>query len=219
VQRKAWKENLIAELKAKVLGEAVPIPEDLLKHGLEMADFHEFTPVLVKGKFDHSQEIYLGPRSKQSSLKANAQGGGLASSSAGTGWQIVTPFLLETGERILVNRGWVPNAKKYPKTRPEGQTEGTIEIRGIVRKADEKPMMDVIDRGGTEWHYRDVESFAAILHTLPVFIDADSKGTGAGGPIGGQTPVHLRNEHLQYIITWWGISIASFVAMWKFRRF
>lgn len=24
-----------------------------------------------------------------------------------------------------------------------------------------------------------------------------------GGPIGGQTRVTLRNEHMQYIITWW----------------
>ena len=145
----------------------------------------------------------------------------MASSTAGTGWQIVTPFQLETGERILVNRGWVPTAKRDPSTRQYGQIEDTIEIRGIVRKPDEKPslVMEVIDRAGTEWHYRDTESFAAILNTLPVFIDADTKGTGKGGPIGGQTPVHLRNEHLQYIITWWGICIASTVAMVKFRRF
>lgn len=27
--------------------------------------------------------------------------------------------------------------------------------------------------------------------------------TVPGGPIGGQTRVSLRNEHMQYIITWW----------------
>lgn len=27
--------------------------------------------------------------------------------------------------------------------------------------------------------------------------------TVPGGPIGGQTRVTLRNEHMQYIVTWW----------------
>jgi len=222
VQRKAWKENLLAELKAKVLGEAIALPDDLLKNGSSYAEMFEFTPVTVRGKFDHSHEIFLGPRHKQSSLKANSQGGGLVSSGSGTGYQIVTAFQLEdSDQRILVNRGWVPLAKKEAATRPQGQVEHTMEIRGIVRKQEEKPPLspDVFDRMGTEWHYRDVESFAMILDTLPVCIDADPKGTGAGGPIGGQTPVFLRNEHLQYIVTWYGICLISAIALWKFRRY
>ena len=144
------------------------------------------------------------------------------SSSKGSGYQIVTPFQLEdTGQRILVNRGWVPMAKKDPKTRPEGQTKAVMEIRGIVRKQEEKPKLtpDVWDVRGLEWHYRDVLSFATILDTLPLCIDADSKGTGEGGPIGGQTPVHLRNEHTQYIITWFSLSAISAMIFYKFRRF
>ena len=72
-QRKMWKENLIEELKGKVLGEAIPMPSDLLEDW-KMAEQLEFQPVLVRGKFDHSKEIHLGPRSKISSLKASAQG-------------------------------------------------------------------------------------------------------------------------------------------------
>ena len=145
----------------------------------------------------------------------------MISSGQGSGYQIITPFQLETGERILVNRGWVTNNKRNPKKRMEGQIEDTMEIRGIVRKQEEKPgmMPDVHDTSGLEWHYRDVSSFATILDTLPVCIDADSEGTGKGGPIGGQTPVHLRNEHMQYILTWFGISLFSSILIWKFKKF
>lgn len=37
----------------------------------------------------------------------------------------------------------------------------------------------------------------------PVFLDAVSESTVPGGPIGGQTRVTLRNEHMSYILTWY----------------
>jgi len=36
---------------------------------------------------------------------------------------------------------------------------------------------------------------------LTLVCETDS--TIAGGPIGGQTNVTVRNEHLSYIVTWW----------------
>lgn len=43
---------------------------------------------------------------------------------------------------------------------------------------------------------------AEIANTEPIFIDADESITVEGGPIGGQTTVSIRNEHLAYLITW-----------------
>jgi len=39
-----------------------------------------------------------------------------------------------------------------------------------------------------------------LLLVLKLFAETDS--TVAGGPIGGQTNVTVRNEHLSYIVTW-----------------
>lgn len=36
----------------------------------------------------------------------------------------------------------------------------------------------------------------------PICLDAVVSSTVHGGPIGGQTRISLRNEHLSYIITW-----------------
>jgi len=75
------------------------------------------------------------------------------------------------------------------------------------------------------WRTRDVAEIAAAMKTAPIFIDEIKSnfhnfvkvlfcfnfiskynrilGTSVpGGPIGGQTNIQLRNEHLSYILTW-----------------
>ena len=62
-------------------------------------------------------------------------------------------------------------------------------------------------------------AMAEVLNTAPVFIDADANSTVPGGPIGGQTRVSLRNEHMSYIITWFSLSIlTSYVWYTKFTK-
>jgi cytochrome oxidase assembly protein ShyY1 len=38
--------------------------------------------------------------------------------------------------------------------------------------------------------------------TEPVFLEAKAETTVPGGPIGGQTRVSLRDEHMSYLLTW-----------------
>jgi hypothetical protein len=51
--------------------------------------------------------------------------------------------------------------------------------------------------------FRDIVDMAQRVGATPIFLDADVSSTVPGGPVGGQTRVTLRNEHLSYIITWW----------------
>uniref|UniRef100_A0A8C2D5M4 SURF1-like protein n=1 Tax=Cyprinus carpio TaxID=7962 RepID=A0A8C2D5M4_CYPCA len=60
----------------------------------------------------------------------------------------------------------------------------------------------------TEWHYRDpkaMKSAQICLNPPP----PNSDSTIPDGPIGGQTRVTLRNEHRQYVITWYGLCAAT----------
>lgn len=47
---------------------------------------------------------------------------------------------------------------------------------------------------------------ARITGADPYWLDATSESTIKGGPIGGQTRVTLRNEHMSYIVTWFSLS-------------
>jgi surfeit locus 1 family protein len=41
----------------------------------------------------------------------------------------------------------------------------------------------------------------------PFLIDADGSPNPGGWPRGGQTPLTLPNNHLQYAVTWYGIAL------------
>lgn len=42
----------------------------------------------------------------------------------------------------------------------------------------------------------------ALTGAEPVFLDASAESTVPGGPIGGQTRVSFKNDHMSYLITW-----------------
>ncbi len=45
---------------------------------------------------------------------------------------------------------------------------------------------------------------ADAVGSLPILVDACDSATPPGGyPLGGQTQVNVRNQHMQYIITWY----------------
>ena len=39
------------------------------------------------------------------------------------GYHVISAFTLESGERVLVNRGWVPQSMGNASTRQEGQVK------------------------------------------------------------------------------------------------
>lgn len=214
VKRRKWKLHLIEELESRTKQEPHQLPEDLSE--LEKMEYY---PVRVRGRFDHSRELYLGPRSLIVDGDAAHQGSIMSQNAKGKlgGYCIVTPFILSDRDAtILVNRGWVSSKQKNSATRPAGQIEGEVELTGLVRLSEKRaPFMP--SNKPDAWHYRDVEKMAETLHTAPVFIDACVDSSVPGGPVGGQTRVALRNEHLSYIVTWYGLSAATGI-IW-FRTF
>lgn len=218
-RRRLWKVDKIAELDQKVRrAEPVSLPSE----PCEVAQM-EYQRVKLTGRFDHSRELYIGPRSLLD--KSGGTTGGIISSGEKVGWHVITPFQLEgeSGQQILVNRGWVPRSRLTPDTRPAGQTSATTSIVGIIRLTEETSSLAPPNRvASDQWASRDVSALAARLGTSPIFVDLEASGTALeaaelGGPIPGQTRISLRNEHMQYMLTWFGLS-AGTLFLW-FKRF
>lgn len=55
----------------------------------------------------------------------------------------------------------------------------------------------------------DIPHISRLTGALPYWLDADAASTVAGGPIGGQTRVTLRNDHLSYLVTWYSLSAVT----------
>ncbi|XP_070374541.1 surfeit locus protein 1 isoform X2 [Equus asinus] len=204
VQRRKWKLKLIAELESRVMAEPIPLPAD----PMELKNL-EYRPVKVRGHFDHSKELYMMPRTMVDPAREAREAGRL-SSSPESGAYVVTPFhCTDLGITILVNRGFVPRKKVNPETRQKGQIEGEVDLVGMVRLTEtRKPFVPENNPERNHWHYRDLEAMARL-----------TESTVPGGPVGGQTRVTLRNEHMQYIITWYGLCAAtSYLWFKKFLR-
>ncbi|XP_070581940.1 surfeit locus protein 1-like [Ptychodera flava] len=212
VQRRKWKLGLIRDLNIRTTSEPIELPTDP-----DELKKLEYRRVKIRGEFDHSKEIYVARRSLYMHGNNEGAGGGLISSAGPSGTWVVTPFrCTDLGITILVNRGWVSRDKVKPETRPQGQIKGEVEIVAIIRSTEKRaPFAPENDIAGNRWSYRDVPAMARYASTEPIFVDADLASTVPGGPFGGQTRINLRNEHWQYIITWYSLCAATAI-MWYY---
>ncbi|KAF7688715.1 surfeit locus protein 1 [Silurus meridionalis] len=215
VKRRQWKLKLIQDLHMLTTADPVPLPAD----PAELNDL-EYRRVKVRGRFDHSRELYILPRSLVDPEREAREAGRL-SSSAESGANVITPFhCTDLGFTILVNRGYVPKNKIRPETRTKGQVMDEVDLVGVVRLTEQrKPFVPQNNVEANRWHYRDLEAMAKATNAEEILIDAVLESTIPGGPIGGQTRVTLRNEHMQYIITWYGLcAVTSYMWYAKFIK-
>ncbi|NXE40926.1 SURF1 protein, partial [Ptilorrhoa leucosticta] len=116
VQRRKWKLDLIAQLASRITADPIPLT---LEYGNR-----DGLPVKVRGRFDHSKELYILPRSLVDPER-EAREAGRITSHPENGANVITPFYCtELGVTILVNRGFVPKKKLKPETRLKGQVRG-----------------------------------------------------------------------------------------------
>uniref|UniRef100_A0A1B6EEY8 SURF1-like protein n=1 Tax=Clastoptera arizonana TaxID=38151 RepID=A0A1B6EEY8_9HEMI len=144
VKRKKWKEELIGMLKARTSAPPlITLPEDISE--LEDLEFRKF---VVKGRYDHNNEVFIGPRSCLVD-GGTPESGELISMSGkeSYGYLVITPFVLSsTGQRILINRGWIKTKLKPQIKRPESLIQGEQTVVGVVRLKEKKNQIYAIKR-------------------------------------------------------------------------
>lgn len=213
VQRKQWKLGVIANLDEKTKSKPIPFPSNLK----ELDDL-EYRPLSVTGAFDHSKEIYVQPRHliESDATKQQDSGSILSMKNNNIGMQVITPFFVPgLGITIMVNRGFVPRDKQDPNTRVKGQVQGLVQLNGILRHTEKRPTLvpkNNVSKG--QFNYKDLNEMAGLLGASPILLDAIE--TVPDGPIGGQTKVSMRDEHIQYAITWFSLAAITSV-MWYLR--
>ncbi|KAH7978963.1 hypothetical protein HPB49_007540 [Dermacentor silvarum] len=186
--------------------------------GLRELNDMEYRQVRVTGTFDHEREMYVGPRSRIEPEEDSEEGrrkrrGGIITAPGQTGNLVITPFKLKDRDSAL--RPWnalLTNGMLNTSFHLSSASviEGEVNLVGIVRKSEKRPPLGPKNpTTGHTWHYKDVEQMAQACGAAPVLLDAVFESTVEGGPIGGQTNVTLRNEHVSYIITWYSLSAAT----------
>ncbi|XP_031828672.1 surfeit locus protein 1 isoform X2 [Nomia melanderi] len=213
IQRRKWKLGLIQDLNERTTHEPVELPADL-----EQLKLMEYYPIKVKGTFLYDKEFVQGLRNLILDGEAKTDNSFMTSQNSKKGYWIITPFKLSDRDlTILVNRGWIPKSFKSPAKRQNIELHGEVEITGILRLNEPRPQFVPKNSPDADdlWYYRDVNAMAEKAETAPIYIEMTRNKDSHTYPIGGQTQVVLRNEHLSYIITWFSLSAATSYMWYK----
>ena len=128
---------------------------------------------------------------------------------------VITPLDRPNGaSTILINRGWIPQNKQRQGDRdPESLPRGEVQVEGLLRHDVWKKNMftpeNKPERG--EFYFPDIEQMAELVGAQPVWVEMTMKPDYVetqermrkGIPVGRPAEVNLRNNHLQYIVTWY----------------
>lgn len=184
VQRLAWKQQLIAATDRALAAEPVELAEALARPD------PDFTKVRITGTF------------AERSLKL------LTARSGGAGWEIVQGFTTTEGQSLLVARGVAADGADVPAV------GGKVQVTGILRRHGARAPFDADnDAPANRWYWWDVPAMLAdalgqrppatdlVLHLVP-------GSPGSEGLTVDPPKANLRNNHLGYAITWFGLAAA-----------
>ncbi|MDO6590123.1 SURF1 family protein [Loktanella sp. D2R18] len=180
VQRLSWKENILAELDSRLTGAPTPLTQT----ATEIDD--EYTRVTLAGA-PTGEELHVLT----------------SGTAAGTGYRVISKFILDDGSAILVDLGLLPLVAKdaAPLIAPM-QITGTLLWPDDQNNSTPDP-----DLAKNIWFARNTEIMAAELATEPFMIVA-STATPADPRL---TPLPvatsgIKNDHLEYAITWFSLA-------------
>ncbi|KAF1992303.1 COX1 assembly protein [Aulographum hederae CBS 113979] len=211
IQRLYWKTDLIARFEDRLIRPPLPLPPQIDPTAIQDFDYRR---VYATGRLRHDKEMLIGPRLHDGN----------------DGYLVITPLERtgqdgkQKGSTILVSRGWIPKKMKSQRLRsPESLAEGEVTVQGLLREPWKKNFFtpDNSPEKGA-WYFPDVHEMAAWAGTEPIWIEETMRPDlmesyrreEKGIPIGRAAEVNLRNNHTQYIFTWYSLSLATSVMMW-----
>ncbi|WP_304617758.1 SURF1 family protein [Paracoccus sp. (in: a-proteobacteria)] len=195
LDRRDWKEGLLAEIVEGINAPPVPLPD-------QIDPSMKYLPVTVSGTTTGAEIDVLSHTREQ-----------------GAGYQVVSRFITDDGRAILVDRGFVPQEMRRVERPPVRlQITGNLHWPQDASASTPAPNLDE-----NIWFARDVEHMAEVLDTLPVlvvasFVQGDNQGAR---PI----PVAVEgipNNHLSYAMQWFLIAatwaVMTLALIWRIRQ-
>lgn len=202
LDRLHWKEALIATLHERLATAPVPLPPSAAWAGLD-APTDEFRRVRLTATFDEAARVfvYSGAPALRADIKA-------------PGYFVFAPARLPDGKTVVINTGFVPADGK------DIRIGGTQEITGYLRWPESSGwFVSDHDTAGEVWFVRDPLKMAQTRgwgEIAPFYIDQESPLPASGLPRPGPLTVNLRNNHLGYAWTWFGLAgtLVGVFAFW-----
>lgn len=211
-QRLAAKEALIATVESRMVRNPSDLPAADQWPALD-PEFYNYRPLTVTGRFVPDETVLVF--TSLSSAKGKY---------SGPGYWVMTPFAIEDGGTLFVNRGFVPQ-RSGPAFAEGGATPmGRLTLTGVGRASEAAGgFTPGASDERIEW-VRDTARLARLVDPVlapvaPLYLDLPAGDPGAL-PQGGETVVEFPNNHLGYALTWFSFALLTpiLLAFWLFRR-
>ena len=183
MKRLAWKEALLENISYNLSSEPTTLPTELKKSK------HNYKMVEVEGFLEPNAIFILTP------VKGS-----------GAGFRVISPLKLQDGSKILIDRGVI---KEQDTDRLEtlGQQNPVIGYLFWPNETDYFTPDPNLKRN--IWFSRDLEKMASFLETQQILVVATENRLDPSLKMQDPTG-DISNNHLQYAITWFMMSILWF---------
>lgn len=162
-------------------------------HGEELSQDLQFVfrKARLKGRFLHLEEKHLQARIEKGRL----------------GVHVVTPFHLEDGRVIIVNRGWVTTAKLPFLKRPRR----TVSLEGVIFPLSRTNLFTPQnDPAQNTWYRLEPGEMFPGTSFKQVYLRALQPGEDESALLKSQG-LSTYQHHIGYMLTWWGLGVVLLI--------
>ncbi len=221
LQRRVEKHALIAALTERLAAEPASLPSPPAWSRLT-AQRDEFRRVHFRATYRAGPDAMV--YSSGSAVRDDVSGPGT--------WAFI-PARLESGEIIVINAGFVQNTMQDRAQQDRAVmrliTGEPADLTGYIRFPESGGLLTpAANLEKRLWFARDHLAMARALGwgnndrtVAPFYIDLEQPTPPSGIPKPGPLQVHLKDDHLQYAITWFALAGAlaiAFLVWWRGRR-
>ena len=201
LQRRVEKHALIRMLDERLAAAAVALPGEAQWPGLSQAR-DEFRRVTFRATFGGKPDA-----------RVFSSGSGVRADITTAGVWVFEPAQVAGGGEVVVNRGFVPDGQQGRISPPP---PGEVRLTGYIRYPEHAGMLTPqADQAKRLWFLRDPKGMANALGwgtVAPFYLDLEAPAPANGLPKPGPLVVHLKDNHMQYAITWFGLAAAVAIA-------
>lgn len=152
---------------------------------------------------------------------------------SGPGTWAFLPATLSTGEIVVINSGFVQNTMQDRAQQDRAvtrlMTREPVTLTGYLRFPEGAGALTPPENVEKRlWFTRDHQAMARMLGwgeggqpVAPFYIDLESPVPASGIPKPGPLKVRLKDNHLEYAITWFGLAgvvVIAFGVWWRMQR-
>jgi surfeit locus 1 family protein len=196
VHRRHWKEDILARIATGEAAPAAPLPQNP----------RAYTKVIVTGRFRFDRAAQFGAEVRDTRA------------GPAMGFYQIVPLERADAPTILVDRGWIPQKRTSALDNPSAD----VTVTGYVRPSEKSRWFSAPDDVATRQFYtldpRVIAAAVGVADPASFTVVALGPSPAESYPAPAQHLPLPPNNHLAYVITWYGLAMVLVIVFGAWVR-